>query len=828
MQNKRGWLYFGFFMVGGMLLSGFLGVGLGLSLSQWGAFLGVTLVSVLFALPVVRSLRAILTTLSRYENGLPVSALPENRLDPLGGLARRVNHLTKAAQQAAGLREQWLSQADRQAAQEERNRLARDLHDSIKQQLFSIQMSAAAARERFNVDAGGALAALEDVQRSSHEALVEMNALLQQLSPAPLERVGLAQALRDQCEALGYRSGAVVECEIGELPGEDFLPPGAQEAFFRVAQEALSNIARHARAKHVRLELREDGEAGEIALTVRDDGQGFDAQAAPAGSGLAGMRARAAALEGSVVVESTPGLGTRLTMRAPVQAAVDETEAAKLPPINGRIALTGLLGGAAISAMLIQPWGQVHNGQIGEIWTPEGFAWSVALRMMALIFLPVVGWLAGRWTKARARGGAALSGAAAGAVAGLTVFGLIGATFAGRQGAMPLLLHGLVPASQGAQMTGLIIASTNNTFLMVFSIAWLLLLAGVGLGLLGGLVSFRAGGPGLDFRRYSAALRMTATALAGGGSIALFVTAMLLPILEASIRDEIDGGALVGLSLPHQAGVVLAFLTPAAFMFSGLALSRRLLGEEIHRAEARQRPQLLREAYQLANLTLWVTVAMALWMGSSWLKPLSEAQSFPVVSTWMLGLITGIGMGLSVWIGRLALHLRGLLIEVGQPHPTDSEAVAMFLLPFFPLLGLMSIWYGAWIAGVSLAVLAVVAGLAFYTRATHPRKKSSPRQYWAGQATLFNAAWPGVALGLAAPLAPTLAVGAALLSLTVRMTPYLDSLNQAEGLTISRMLSDYAQNQPISFVSLLAFCAVVTGGLGLLSYLRLWMSRKSV
>ncbi len=79
-----------------------------------------------------------------------------------------------------------------------------------------------------------------------------MNALLLQLSPAPLEarRIEL-QAIQEQCEALGYRSGAKVNCQIDELPDDALLPSGWQESIFRIVQEALSNIARHARASHV-------------------------------------------------------------------------------------------------------------------------------------------------------------------------------------------------------------------------------------------------------------------------------------------------------------------------------------------------------------------------------------------------------------------------------------------------------------------------------------------------------------------------------------------------------------------------------------------------
>ena len=126
------------------------------------------------------------------------------------------------------------------AAQEERNRLARDLHDSIKQQLFSIHVGAAAVQARWDNDPTGAKTALADVRQSAQAALVEMNALLQQLAPAPLAKVGLVQALQEQAEALGYRTGADVAVDIGPLPDDERFPDGAQEAIFRTGQPGLA------------------------------------------------------------------------------------------------------------------------------------------------------------------------------------------------------------------------------------------------------------------------------------------------------------------------------------------------------------------------------------------------------------------------------------------------------------------------------------------------------------------------------------------------------------------------------------------------------------
>lgn len=215
------------------------------------------------------------------------------------------------------IRQALLRQVGEAAAQEERNRLARDLHDSIKQQLFSINVGTATAQERWERDPEGARAVLADVRRSAKEAMVEMQALLHQLRPEALSSVkGFVEALREQCEALGYRSGAQVTVELGEEIPDDRLPPGALEALFRIAQEVLANVARHARASHVRVGLGLQGEA--VVLEVADDGQGFSPGAEVSGMGLRNLRERAESLQGTLKIASTPGTGTTVTVGIPL------------------------------------------------------------------------------------------------------------------------------------------------------------------------------------------------------------------------------------------------------------------------------------------------------------------------------------------------------------------------------------------------------------------------------------------------------------------------------------------------------------------------------
>jgi signal transduction histidine kinase len=218
------------------------------------------------------------------------------------------------------VRRSWLRQIGEAAVQEERNRLSRDLHDSIKQQLFTINVSTAAAQELWDTDPERAKAALVDVRRSAREAMVEMQALLHQLQPKALAAAGLVEALREQCEALGYRTGAGVSLELGESIPDDRLLPGAQETLLRIAQEALANVARHARARTVRVWL---GRAGDSALLrIEDDGQGFDPAAATSGMGLRNLRERAQSLSGTLEIQSAAGSGTTICARAALRAPV--------------------------------------------------------------------------------------------------------------------------------------------------------------------------------------------------------------------------------------------------------------------------------------------------------------------------------------------------------------------------------------------------------------------------------------------------------------------------------------------------------------------------
>ena len=223
-----------------------------------------------------------------------------------------------AAPLARPLRSQYERQIREAATQEERNRLARDLHDSIKQQLFVIQTAAATVQARFEGDPEGAKMALEQVRSSAREAVTEMEAMLDQLRAAPLGIAGLVEAVKKQCEALGFRTGARVEFKLGTLPPSEALTPGAQQAILRVAQEALANVGRHARARNVTVAL--DATGRRFELWVRDDGSGYDQNQASGGMGIANMHARAEEFGGTLEVGSYPGRGTWVHFEIPCAA----------------------------------------------------------------------------------------------------------------------------------------------------------------------------------------------------------------------------------------------------------------------------------------------------------------------------------------------------------------------------------------------------------------------------------------------------------------------------------------------------------------------------
>jgi signal transduction histidine kinase len=207
--------------------------------------------------------------------------------------------------------------ARERAALEERQRLARELHDSVSQALYGIALNAHSADELFEAAPSRARGLLRDVLALAEAGLAEMRALIFELRPESLEREGLVAALERHAAAMEARHGIAVHADLAEEPD---APLAVKEALYRIGQEALQNAAKHARAHSVELAL--EVAAGELVLRVGDDGRGFDpAGEFPGHLGLRSMRERAAAVGGSLEVDSAPGGGTRLRARVPLAPA---------------------------------------------------------------------------------------------------------------------------------------------------------------------------------------------------------------------------------------------------------------------------------------------------------------------------------------------------------------------------------------------------------------------------------------------------------------------------------------------------------------------------
>ncbi|HET7269817.1 MAG TPA: sensor histidine kinase [Rubrobacter sp.] len=227
--------------------------------------------------------------------------------DELGQLSRELNSM------AAEL-ENLLQARGELATLEARNRFARDLHDSVKQQVFATSLQIAAARALIEKDTTSAESHLSQAEDLVRQAQKELNVLIQEMRPAALEGKGLAAALRDYVAR--WSEGAEIPADF-RVQGEREVPLEVEQALFRVAQEALANVARHSGAGHVDVDLTYT--AGTITLRVADDGRGFDTARGPgAGFGLQSMRERLVRLGGYVNVESAPGKGTRVECVCPV------------------------------------------------------------------------------------------------------------------------------------------------------------------------------------------------------------------------------------------------------------------------------------------------------------------------------------------------------------------------------------------------------------------------------------------------------------------------------------------------------------------------------
>ncbi len=252
-------------------------------------------------------------------------------------------HVLQAAAHQVGAaieNTQLYNQAQQSAVVEERSRLARDLHDAVTQTLFSASLLAEAIPAAWEMDQAEGKQLLQELRQLSRGALAEMRTLLLELRPGVLVEVGLGDLLRQLADAMTGRTGIPVTITVR---GHCKLPGDVHVAVYRIAQEALNNVVKHAQASRVEIALRCTGGNGagrpraadngyiaspahagadaQIELTICDDGIGFDpADVTPEHLGLSIIRERAQAIGAELSIESAPGCGVRLTVRWATQS----------------------------------------------------------------------------------------------------------------------------------------------------------------------------------------------------------------------------------------------------------------------------------------------------------------------------------------------------------------------------------------------------------------------------------------------------------------------------------------------------------------------------
>jgi NarL family two-component system sensor histidine kinase LiaS len=222
-------------------------------------------------------------------------------------LERQVNERTREI-------EQLFEKTKELAILEERNRLARDLHDSAKQKAFAALAQLGAARSLTGNHPEKATRHVQEAETLVGEVIQEITFLIQELHPIALREKGLAAELREYVFEWGNRTGIEVDLQI-DL--ERRLPLHIEQSLYRIIQEALANIARHSNARAVRLTLALH--PGQVNVSISDNGQGFDPQNQSEGMGLRSIHERVDSISGTFNLRSSPGEGTQLEIQVPIK-----------------------------------------------------------------------------------------------------------------------------------------------------------------------------------------------------------------------------------------------------------------------------------------------------------------------------------------------------------------------------------------------------------------------------------------------------------------------------------------------------------------------------
>lgn len=281
----------------------------------WG-LLGATVIAVLLsgvmgsrlARPISRRIARLSAVSDAFAAGDFSQRVEVDAEDEIGRLSAEFN-------QMAGQIESQIEAMRDLTRLDERNRLARDLHDAIKQQLFGLNLTVGSVASIVDSKPDVAIKRLDQASQMTQNILEEMDAIIKQLRPASLKDRGLATALTDLVAQWQGQTEVPITWNVS---GERELPLRIEQGVYRIVQEALNNIARHAAANQVIMSLEYD--LNELRLMVTDDGKGFDPKKSRSSSshGLRNMQERAVELGGTLKFNSQLGKGSALHLRVPV------------------------------------------------------------------------------------------------------------------------------------------------------------------------------------------------------------------------------------------------------------------------------------------------------------------------------------------------------------------------------------------------------------------------------------------------------------------------------------------------------------------------------
>ncbi len=272
---------------------------------------------------LTRRLNAITATSQRFADGDFSARLDDRSQDDVGRLAQQVNSMADGFEQNVNMLRDLAHRnvdlahrAEESAIQTERARLSRELHDDIAQRLFSVSMSTASLPDIIRKDQHAGIAQAQKIAEMAEQAQLDLRAVIMGLRPIDSAQHSLSDALETLCADWSQTQHIPVECSI-VLSGHRLLS-GVEDVVYRVAQEALNNVARHADASAVTVSLVESPR--QIMMRITDDGKGgVPADISTGRYGLVGMRERIRSVGGQLSIESAPGQGTAIQAVIPLE-----------------------------------------------------------------------------------------------------------------------------------------------------------------------------------------------------------------------------------------------------------------------------------------------------------------------------------------------------------------------------------------------------------------------------------------------------------------------------------------------------------------------------